>query len=77
MPGDSYSDIDIYSEAAPPQRHRLLTLLAEFLDDEHSHLRLCCRPSSLSADDSGKMMLATTPPSQNQIFDEIVDTMVI
>jgi hypothetical protein len=44
LPGDSYSDMDIYSEtpAAPPRRHRLLTLLSEFLDDEHSHLRLCC-----------------------------------
>ena len=43
MPGDSYSDMSIYSESSShPKRHRLLTLLAQFLDDEHSHLRLCC-----------------------------------
>ena len=32
LPGDSYSDIEIYSESSSPhQRHRLLTLLATFL----------------------------------------------
>lgn len=85
LPGDSYSDLGIYSDSAtPPQRHRLLTLLASFLDDEHLHLRLCCLSASPTTSTASTatdtVPTATTTASDSQqvsALEEHMDSLVI